>query len=130
MKIKVDENLPSSIVRELRRLGHDADSVHDEGLQGWSDEQLWPEVVRVGRFLITQDVRFADARRSLAEGSPGVLLLRIHDEDFEIVLRRLVEVYKSENVESWSGCSVTVTLSSVRVRRPGGEEQQREGRLP
>jgi hypothetical protein len=34
MRIKLDENLPTSLVEALIQLGHDVDSVQQEGLQG------------------------------------------------------------------------------------------------
>ena len=37
MKFKLDENLPVELVTDLRGLGHDADTVIDEGLRGAAD---------------------------------------------------------------------------------------------
>ncbi|WP_437769271.1 DUF5615 family PIN-like protein [Sorangium sp. So ce764] len=41
MRIKLDENLPTSLVDALVQLGHDADSVQQEGLQGSPDSGVW-----------------------------------------------------------------------------------------
>lgn len=37
MKFKIDENLPSELAADLRHLGHEADTVFDEGLLGAKD---------------------------------------------------------------------------------------------
>jgi predicted nuclease of predicted toxin-antitoxin system len=37
MKIKLDENLPNSVAGMLESLGHDTDTVYDEGLIGAID---------------------------------------------------------------------------------------------
>jgi predicted nuclease of predicted toxin-antitoxin system len=37
VKFKLDENLPVELTEDLRSLGHDADTVADEGLRGASD---------------------------------------------------------------------------------------------
>lgn len=37
MRFKVDENLPAQCVDQLRDAGHDALSVHDQGLSGAPD---------------------------------------------------------------------------------------------
>lgn len=37
MKFKVDENLPEEVAEALVDLGHDADTVHGEGLSGAED---------------------------------------------------------------------------------------------
>ena len=41
MKIKLDENMPTRLVDILTRLGHQADTVPEEGLSGFADEQVW-----------------------------------------------------------------------------------------
>lgn len=41
MKIKLDENLPLRLVEILRELGHDVDTVPQEGLVGRCDESVW-----------------------------------------------------------------------------------------
>ena len=40
MKFKIDENLPIEIVDEIRGLGHEADTVIDEGLKGFVDPEI------------------------------------------------------------------------------------------
>ena len=41
MKLKLDENLPESLVPALSALGHDVDNVRLEGLVGQSDPNVW-----------------------------------------------------------------------------------------
>jgi hypothetical protein len=59
VRIKLDENLPRSLRRSLELLGHEVDTVLDEGLGGELDETLWAIVQREQRFFITQDLDFA-----------------------------------------------------------------------
>ena len=40
MKIKLDENMPSSLVAALSALGHDVDTAPAEGLAGHSDPNV------------------------------------------------------------------------------------------
>ena len=63
MKLKLDENLPESLVPEMAALGHDADNVRLEGIAGDSDPNVWRAAQNSGRFLITQDLDFSDHRR-------------------------------------------------------------------
>jgi Domain of unknown function (DUF5615) len=44
LKIKLDENLPQRLTSVLRELGHDVDTVVEEGLRGQDDDALWPKV--------------------------------------------------------------------------------------
>ena len=62
MRIKLDENLPADALAIALRLGHDADSVNNEGLIGASDVEVLAAATRDGRLLITLDRRFGDVR--------------------------------------------------------------------
>ena len=41
MKIKLDENIPLRLQAVLQQLGHETDSVIQEGLAGCTDERFW-----------------------------------------------------------------------------------------
>jgi predicted nuclease of predicted toxin-antitoxin system len=86
MLIKLDENLPASLVNALGEFGHDVHTVHQEGYKGLADSYLWEHVQAEKRFFITQDLDFSDRRfdlrnstatatqyyaTSFAAGSPG-----------------------------------------------------------
>lgn len=62
MRIKVDEDLPSVIIRMLKNNGYEADSVIDQNMGGWKDPALWQVVQQEKRFLITADKGFANIR--------------------------------------------------------------------
>lgn len=62
MRIKLDENLPTGLVPLLTALGHEVDTVPAEGIGGAEDDVVWRAAQADGRFLITQDLDFSDAR--------------------------------------------------------------------
>src|ERR1017187_4656021 len=70
MRFKLDENLPVELVTDLRDLGHDADTVADEGLRGAADPQLWTlPLLPIGSCLhstrvspISSAIRFTNMR--------------------------------------------------------------------
>ena len=72
MKIKLDENLPSPLAPRLTAMGHDTETVVEEGLAGKRDAIVWETAQREARFLITQDLDFSDARRFAAGTHHGV----------------------------------------------------------
>jgi hypothetical protein len=43
VKVKLDENLPARLVGQLARLGHDADTVAQEGFTGKPDSEIWAQ---------------------------------------------------------------------------------------
>ena len=118
MRIKLDENLPTDLVAELRALGHDVEDVYAEGLSGRPDSEIWTAAQTEMRLLVTQDIRFGDARMFTAGTHAGFVLLRLKRADLPTILEKLREVFASDDVETWAGCFIVVGESKVRVRRP------------
>lgn len=118
MKIKLDENLPRRLVRFLNDLGQDTDTVFDERLTGQDDDVIWKAAQTTGRFLITQDLDFSDARKYQPGKHHGLLLVRLAQPGREALFERVSALFRTENVEDWVGCIVTATSHKVRVRRP------------
>lgn len=120
MKIKLDENIPLSLVAALHQLGHDVDTVLQENLKGADDGRIWIEIAKAGRFLVTQDLDFSDIVRLTQGLHPGVLLVRLRNPGRCEVAERIEAVFKSENVEDWKGRLVVVSEKKVRVRQDKG----------
>jgi predicted nuclease of predicted toxin-antitoxin system len=116
--VKLDENLPVHLAASLQALGHDADTVHDEALRGAPDETVWEASQRAGRFLITQDLDFADIRRFVPGLHEGVLILRLARPGQRALVARTRALFEAEPVETWRRCVVVATERKVRVRRP------------
>jgi hypothetical protein len=118
MRIKLDENLPVSLVDALRTLGHDVDTVPDEALTGANDKVVWETAQQAGRFLITQDLDFSDVR-SFAPGTHhGLLPVRLGKPGRRALFERVATLFQSEDAASWQGCFVVASDRKLRVRRP------------
>jgi len=118
MKMKLDENLPLSLVSILKAFGHDAETTQEEGLQGCPDDQIWEAAQEESRFLVTQDLDFSDFRRFAPGFHCGVLIVRLRTPSREILIERIADLFRTEGAEDWSGCFVVATERKVRVRRP------------
>lgn len=118
MKIKLDENLPARLVRRLAELGHDTDTVSQEGFTGRPDSDIWTAAQTANRFLITQDLDFSDIRRFAPGTHHGLLLVRLRAPGRGALARRVQAVFETEPVESWKRAFVVVTDHKLRVRRP------------
>jgi predicted nuclease of predicted toxin-antitoxin system len=118
MRIKLDENLPSKLAPLLRALGHNADTVPEERLQGHNDPVIWQAAQDAGRLLVTQDLDFSDIRRFRPGTHHGILLLRLRTPGRTALTVRLLSIFQTEDVESWDRCFVVATERKVRVVRP------------
>ena len=120
MKLKLAENLPESLATELAGIGQDVDTVRQEGLAGRSDANVWSATQAAGRFLVTQDLDFSDARTFRPGTQHGLLLIRLPEAGRLALTRRVAEVFRREDVESWKGCFVVLSGHKLRVLRSGG----------
>jgi predicted nuclease of predicted toxin-antitoxin system len=118
VKIKLDENLPARLARALEKLGHDTDTIPEEGLTGRSDLQVRAAAQEAERFLITQDLDFSDTRRFTPGTHHGILLVRLRDPGRNALLKRVHGLFQTEDVENWKRGFVVVTDRKLRVRYP------------
>ena len=119
MKIKLDENLPATLVGTLAHLGHETDTVVDEGLKGQPDEVVWPAAQSDGRFLVTQDLDFSDIRKFAPGTHHGLMLVRLRMPSQSLLERRVGEAFEEmEGSDAWVGAFVVVSDRKVRVTRP------------
>jgi predicted nuclease of predicted toxin-antitoxin system len=116
MRFKVDENLPIEVAEALQQAGHDAVTVPEQHLGGSADAQLAALCRREGRVLVTLDMDFADIRNYPPAEFPGLIVLRLRQQDKPLVLgvlTRLVQVIRREPLE---GHLWIVEESRVRIR--------------
>jgi predicted nuclease of predicted toxin-antitoxin system len=119
MKIKLDENIPQSVVGDLEGIGHDVLSTHQQGMQGISDTELWDAVQAEGRFLITQDLDFSDISMFKPGTHAGILLVRLRHPG-RLMLRRMIWDLFSYDLAAtdWTGFFIVLTEHKVRIQSP------------
>jgi predicted nuclease of predicted toxin-antitoxin system len=118
MKIKLNENLPARLATRLGLLGHQVQTVREEGMEGQLDATIWEVAQSEGRFLITQDMDFSDVRRFVPGSHYGILLIRLRTPKRRALVGRVEDLFRQEAVSQWERCLVLATESKVRVRRP------------
>lgn len=101
MNVKLDENLPATAATILRRLGHDVDTIPEEGLSGRPDDDVWAAAVAEGRFLITQDLDFADIRGFAPGTHADILVVRPRIPGRLALAQLILDLFEREDVESW-----------------------------
>jgi hypothetical protein len=118
MKLKLDENLPESLLATLSAAGHDVDNVRIENLIGEPDHNVWKSAQDCGRFLITQDLDFSDIRRFAPGSHYGLMLVRLRVPGRLALAARIGAVFCLEEVHSWARCFILLTDHKLRVTRP------------
>lgn len=115
--VKLDENV-TVIAKELFAVaGYDVDSIPEEGLTGAADERVLSACVREGRWLVTFDVGLGDLRTHPPGSHPGILLLRLRDQQPDSTLNVLRRVIAEHDLSRLTGALVVVSEDSVRIRR-------------
>jgi predicted nuclease of predicted toxin-antitoxin system len=77
VKVKLDENIPVSLVEALASLGHDAQTVIGQGLTGRADAEIWRQCQLEDRLLMTQDLDFSDAQKFQPGSRAGIVSLSV-----------------------------------------------------
>ena len=114
MRLLADENLPGSVVAELRARGHDVLSVK-ESMRGADDVAVLARAQAEVRVVLTQDKDFGElAYRTGLSAGCGVILFRLAGDDPDADGRHMVAATESRT--DWSGSFAVVTARCSRVR--------------
>lgn len=117
MKIKLDEHMPRSLVASLTALGHDVDTVIDEGLAGLDDGAVRQGARAAGRLIITQDLGFGAVAAAAGSADVGLIQVRLHNASRRSMHDFVASLAVNYQLDSWAGCLVVVSEHKIRVRR-------------
>lgn len=115
MRFKLDENLPRAARALLESRGWDVHDVHEEGLAGALDPEIRAACDRENRVLVTLDTDFSDVRL-LSPESPGVMLLRPHEQSIPATLSCLDGAVRLLSAEEIGGALWLVERERIRIR--------------
>jgi predicted nuclease of predicted toxin-antitoxin system len=119
MNIKLDENIPVSLVSDLADIGHDVKTVHEQDMQGTSDSYLWQAIQSEKRFLITQDMDFSDRTLYKPGVHAGILLVRLREPGRNKLRRKINELFLAKDAEDdWRGAFIVLTDHKSRIQKP------------
>ncbi|MFN7962622.1 MAG: DUF5615 family PIN-like protein [Thermoanaerobaculia bacterium] len=113
---KVDENLQTEVVEELRSAGWDTCSVLDPGLKGTEDGLVARICQEERRVLVSLDLGFGDSRSYSPRESPGILVLKLKSQEkhhIVAVVRRLIPLVRGHAI---GGCLWVADGRRVRSR--------------
>lgn len=116
MRFKVDENLPVETAEALRQAGYDAVTVLEQKYGGSADAQLANLCQHEGRMLVTLDIDFADIRAYPPAEFPGLVVLRLRQQDKPHVLDVLAHLIPLLGQEPLERYLWIVEENRVRIR--------------
>lgn len=118
MRIKLDENISVSAVVVAAALGHEVDTVVDEGLSGAEDPDVLSAARREGRFLVTLDRGLSDIRQYPPGSHAGIAVLRLDSQDARSITEAVRSLLARTDFDQFAGCIVVVRGNLIRIRRP------------
>jgi predicted nuclease of predicted toxin-antitoxin system len=116
MRFKVGENLPVEAAEALRQAGHDAATVLEQKYSGSADTQLAALCQRESRILVTLDMDFADIRAYPPAEFPGLIVLRLRQQEKPHVLDVLAHLMQLLGQEPLDRHLWIVEEKRVRIR--------------
>jgi predicted nuclease of predicted toxin-antitoxin system len=118
MHIKVDEDIPPIAASWLHDHGYEASTIVEQGMGGWKDHELWPQVQVEKQFFLTADKGFGDIRLHPPGTHAGVLLLRPDRDGIQPILDLLKMVLQQIDLTQLAECVSVATHRGLRIRRP------------
>jgi predicted nuclease of predicted toxin-antitoxin system len=116
MQFKIDENLHSDAADRLRRKGHDAMTVRQQGLRGAADSDIADVCRRENRVIVTLDLDFSDVRVYPPQDYHGIIVLRLADQSRTAVVGVLDRILPMLETDSPVGKLWIVDEHQVRIR--------------
>ncbi|MDQ7827097.1 MAG: DUF5615 family PIN-like protein [Candidatus Eremiobacteraeota bacterium] len=93
MKFKLDENFGTRVKNIFQSEGYDVQTVHDQGIAGCSDRDLFRKCCAESRCLVTMDLDFADVTRFPPNQSSGIAVFRQPKNSGISFIEQLVRQY-------------------------------------
>ncbi len=118
MSIKLDENLPDWAIDVLAGMGHEVDTVRDEGLRGAKDPAVLAGATAHDRLLVTLDRGLGDIRAHPPGTHSGVLVIRLDHQPPRAIRQTAERIATSVELNDLRRCIAVWRDGELRVRRP------------
>jgi predicted nuclease of predicted toxin-antitoxin system len=116
MRLLADMGISQRTITWLRKQGHDALHLREEGLQRLPDDAILAKAREESRILLTMDLDFGYLLAVSGEDMPSVILFRLSDERSEVVNERLADVLAHCAEDLQAGAIISVGDDTFRVR--------------
>jgi predicted nuclease of predicted toxin-antitoxin system len=117
MRFLADMGVGLRIVDWLRKAGHDAVHLRDQGLQRLPNGQIFAKAKQESRVILTFDLDFGEIVALSGGEMVSVVLFRLNNTSTPFVIGRLSQVLADAGEALHSGAIVVVEDHRHRIRR-------------
>jgi|SRR5271155_1858952 len=117
MRLLLDQGLPRAAVLHLQENGIEATHVGELGLSGATDAAILELARQQGSVVVTLDADFHAQLALSAASGPSVIRIRVEGLRAQKLAELLAIVLKVSREDLLHGAMISVTESSVRIRR-------------
>lgn len=123
MRFKLDENFGARTQKIFQVIGHDIQTVREQGLQGCSDQRLYEICCEERRCLVTLDLDFTNVIRFQPTETKGIVVIRVPRNPSLSLLEQLIHQF----LQALTHMSVEqklwiVEVGRIRVHQTEGEK--------
>jgi len=116
MKFKIDENLPIEVAELLRETGYDAMTIEEQNMSSADDPKVMSVCQQEQRILVTFDLDFSDIRTYIPHELPGIIILRLKQQDKRHVLEVFTRIMRLFSEDSLKHRLWIVNEKGIRIR--------------
>jgi len=110
--------MPGQLVSVLSNMGHNVETLIQEGMAGRPDGDIWRCAQQEGRFLITQDLDFSNINLFVPGTHHGIMLVRMHRPGWLALTLRVRTLFESEDVTNQNLAEVPPQYRRQLVKPP------------
>ncbi|MDO8553377.1 MAG: DUF5615 family PIN-like protein [Candidatus Micrarchaeota archaeon] len=115
MKFLSDENIPTSLVKELRISGFDVKDIKEQKLFGMSDKNVLELAKSEDRIVLTYDKDFLNLTNQTPFGHKGIIILRFSNQAPKNVIERFLTILNSEHSAKFGKSLVIISDNSIEI---------------
>ena len=116
MNFLADMGISPRVVEELRRRGHDALHLAEQGLNRMADRDILQKAREENRVLLTHDLDFGELLAASGGNLPSVIIFRLKDMRAPNVSQHLFSIINQQSEALNNGAVLSVTEQKVRIR--------------
>jgi len=118
-KFVVDEDMPRSTGRILKKQGYEVKDVRDYGLRGAKDEEIFEFAQREKAVILTGDRGFGNILRFPLGNHFGIIVANFPNEMLTKEINRLLlEEFKHLSEDDFKGNLIIIEPDKIRIRKP------------